>query len=76
MLQIKTIQDLKAQVVVIDAHKVKHVEAKLQTIIAMNKVLLDDNSNLLLLIKNFKTYLVEQVGDRMITLSHLHLLKE
>jgi len=42
----------------------------------MNKVLSDDNSKLLLLIKNFRKSLVESVRDKMITLSHLHLLKE
>jgi len=38
----QTIQDLKAQAIVIDAQKVKEVEAKLQTIIIANTILSDD----------------------------------
>lgn len=72
----QTIQDLKAQATILDGQKFKQVEDELQTIIATNKVLCDDNLKLLLLIKGFKKSLVEQVGDRMVTLSHLHLLKE
>jgi len=69
-------QGLKTQVAFIDAKKVKKIEAELQTTIVANKVLSNENSKLLSLIKKFRRSLVEQVGDRMITLSHLHLLKE
>ena len=72
----QTIQDLKSQVVVIDAQKVKQVEVELQTIITTNKVLSNSNSKLLLLVEDFKISLVEQVKDRMLILSHLHLLQE
>jgi len=68
-------QDLKAQVAIIDAQNVKKIEAKLQNTIATNKVLFDDNSKLLSLINFFRISLVEQVGNRIIALSHLHLLK-
>lgn len=69
-------QDLKAQVAIIDAQNVKKIEAKLQNTIATNKVLFDDNSKLLSLINFFRISLVEQVGNRIIALSHLHLLKQ
>ena len=72
----QTIQDFKAYAIVIEGQKVKQVEAKLQIIIAAKKVLSDDNSKLLLLIKGFQKSLVEKVKERMVTLSHLHLLKE
>jgi len=72
----QTIQDLKAEVAFIEGQKVKQVEVELQTIIAANKVLSDDKSKLLLLIKGFQKSLVEQVEDKIVTLSHLHLLKE
>ena len=71
----KTIQDLKVQDAIIDDQKVKQVEAELQTIIVANKVLSNNNLKLLLLIKGFRKLFMEQVKDRMVTLSHLHLLK-
>jgi len=58
-----------------DSQKSKQVKAELQRIVAANKVLTDDNTKLLLLIKGFRKSLVGQIGDKMINLSHLHLLK-
>lgn len=72
----QVIQDLKAQAAIMDGKKIKQVEVDLKIVVIANKVLSDDNSKLLLLIKGFKKSLVDQIGDRMVTLSHLHLLKD
>lgn len=54
----KLIKDLKSQATIIYGQKAKQVEAKLQKIIVANKVLIDDNTKLLLIIKSFKKSLV------------------
>ena len=71
----KKIEDLQAQPAIIDGPKDKQVEEKLKRIVEPNKVLNDDNTKLLLIVKSFKKSLVEQIGEKLVSLSQLHLLK-
>jgi len=47
----------------------------LQKVVVANKVLSDDNTKLLLIVKGFRKSLVEHIGEKLVSLSQLHLLK-
>lgn len=65
----KQIEYLKSQATIIYGQKAKQVEEELKKIVATNKMLNDDNTKLLLIVKGFKKTLVEQIGEKLVILS-------
>lgn len=65
----KQIEDIKAQATMIDSQKAKQTKEELKKAVTMKKVLNDDNSKLLQIVKNFRKCMVEQIGERQVSLS-------